>query len=103
VHVYDDVNADGTRDAGDTNAAGITVELLDGSGNPLGPTAVTDSNGNASFIGLTTAGDGAYAFEVAVELPSGDVVTQTTNIRTPNQFASGGTFSATEGFYAPPR
>jgi hypothetical protein len=97
LHVYDDVNANGTQDAGDINAAGITVSLLDGFGNPTGKSTTTDSNGNASFTGLAPG-----SYEVAVINPPGDAATQTTNLNTANLLASGGSASATGGFYAPP-
>jgi len=97
VHVYDDVNANGVQDTGDTNLAGVTVNLLNGSGSPTGRSTTTDSNGNASFTGLAPGN-----YEVSVTTPSGDAVTQTTNIATVNTLASGGSASATEGVYAPP-
>ena len=97
VHVYDDVNADGTQDAGDTNAAGITVDLLTGSGAPTGRSATTNAGGDASFIGLAP-GD----YEIGVSTPVGDAVSQAVNLNTPNTLASGGSANATEGFYAPP-
>ena len=97
VHVYDDANADGTQDSGDSNLAGVMVNLLNGSGNPTGQTATTDANGNASFTGLAPG-----SYEVAVVTPSGDAVTQTVNTNTSNTLASGGTASAVEGVYAPP-
>jgi hypothetical protein len=97
VHVYDDVNADGTQDAGDSNLQGVTVNLLDGSGNPTGKSSSTDSNGNASFTGLAPG-----AYEISVITPSGDVASQSVNLNTPNTLASGGSANATEGLYAPP-
>ncbi len=36
AHVYDDTNADGVQDGSETGLAGVTVNLLDGSGNPTG-------------------------------------------------------------------
>ena len=39
AHVYTDANANGAQDAGDTNLAGVTVNLLNGDGTPTGKTA----------------------------------------------------------------
>jgi Domain of unknown function (DUF4347)/SdrD B-like domain/Bacterial Ig-like domain len=97
VHVYDDVNADGVQDTGDTNLSGVTVNLLNGSGAPTGESSTTDANGNASFTGLAPG-----SYEVAVVTPSGDVVSQASNTQTPNTLSSGGSASATEGVYGPP-
>jgi hypothetical protein len=97
VHVYDDVNADGTQDSGDTNLPGVTVDLLTGSGSPTGKSGTTDSNGNFTFTGLAPG-----AYQVQVVTPSGDAVTQTINTLTSNTLTSGGSTSATEGVYAPP-
>ena len=94
VHVYDDVNADGTQDAGDTNLAGVTVDLLDGAGNPTGQSATTDASGNASFSGLAPG-----TYEIAVVTPAGDVVSQATNVSTPNTLGGGTTANATVGLY----
>ena len=52
AQVYTDANGDGTQDNGETGLAGVTVNLLDGSGNPTGTTGLTDSSGNVSFTGL---------------------------------------------------
>ena len=97
VHVYDDVNADGVQDTGDSNAAGITVDLLTGTGAPTGLSSITDASGNVSFTGLAPG-----SYEVSVNTPVGDAVSQATNLDTANLLASGGSASATEGFYAPP-
>ncbi len=96
THVYTDANADGSQNNGETALAGVTVDLLDGSGNPTGLSAVTDANGNVSFTGLVPG-----SYEVAVETPAGDVVTQHTNVGTPNTLLSGQTANAIEGVYAP--
>lgn len=63
--VWFDTNSNGVQDAGETGISGITVTLLDGSGNPLA-TTVTDANGNYLFSGLAA---GTYA--VRFTLPSG--------------------------------
>lgn len=97
VHVYFDANDDGVSDSGDINLSGVTVNLLDGSGNPTGQTLITDSNGNVSFIGLAPG-----TYQVQVVTPAGDVITQAVNTLTPNTLASGDTANATEGVYAPP-
>ena len=98
VHVYDDLNTDGTQDTGDTNAAGVTVNLLDGAGNPTGKSTTTDSNGNASFTGLAPG-----AYEVNVITSGGAFVSQSVNLNTPNTLSSGGTASATEELLSHPR
>jgi len=96
AHVYTDANGDSSQNGSDTNLAGVTVNLLDGSGNPTGRTAVTDTSGNVSFAGLAPG-----SYEIAVVTPGGDVTTQTTNLQTPTVLASGGSASAVEGVYAP--
>ena len=56
--VFEDLNANGIRDAGDPGEPGVTIELLDGngnaildaSGNPI--TTVTDANGFYEFTDL---------------------------------------------------
>ena len=95
AHVYLDANGDGTQDSGETGLAGVTVNLLDGSGNPLGPTAVTDSNGNVSFSGLAPG-----SYEIGIVAP-GDGVSQATDIGTPVTLTAGQTVTATEGVYVP--
>ena len=97
VHVYDDVNADGVQDTGDSDLPGVTVDLLTGSGAPTGKSETTDANGDVSFTGLAPG-----SYQVQVETPTGDATTQTTNTLTSNTLASGGSASATEGVYAPP-
>jgi hypothetical protein len=97
AHVYLDTNADGTQDGGETGVAGITVNLLDGSGNPTGQSLTTNVSGNVSFTGLA---NGTY--EIGVVTPSGDVVTQSVNLNTPDSLSAGETANATEGYYVPP-
>ncbi len=58
--VWDDLDADGIQDAGEPGLAGVTVNLLDGAGNPLAAT-VTDGSGAYGFTGLTP---GDYIVEV---------------------------------------
>ncbi|EIJ43114.1 putative collagen-binding protein, partial [Beggiatoa alba B18LD] len=53
--VWRDVNANGIQDAGEQGIAGLTVNLLDNSGNLI-KSAVTDTNGNYHFYNLI-AGD----------------------------------------------
>jgi serine-aspartate repeat-containing protein C/D/E len=53
--VFCDDNNNDVEDAGDTGVSGVTVELLDGNGNP-----VLDSNGDA--VTTTTAANGDYSF-----------------------------------------
>ncbi len=58
--IYFDANGDGIPQAGEYGLAGVTVALLDGSGNVLA-TTVTDANGNYFFSGLP---DGNYQVQV---------------------------------------
>ncbi|MFA9396882.1 MAG: SdrD B-like domain-containing protein [Clostridiaceae bacterium] len=53
--VWEDVNANGVQDSGESGISGVTIDLLDGSGN-----AVKDVDGNA--ITTTTNSNGFYAF-----------------------------------------
>ena len=95
AHVYYDTNKDGAQSAGETNMAGVTVQLLNGLGAPTGKSAVTDSSGNVSFTSLTPG-----SYEVAVVTPTGDIVTKAVNVGTPNTLVAGGTASAIEGLVA---
>jgi hypothetical protein len=65
-YVFLDGQADGTYHVGDPGVAGVTVRLLDGSGQPTGQTTITDATGHYSFAGLT-----AGSFEVQVVAPTG--------------------------------
>ena len=96
THVYLDTNGDGTQGVGETNLAGVTVALLNGSGVATGQTAVTDANGNVSFAGLAPG-----SYQVSVTAPNGDIVTQHTNTLTTNTLLSGQTANAIEGVYLP--
>ena len=60
--VFEDLNNNGIRDAGDPGEPGVTIELLDGSGNP-----VLDSSGNP--ITTVTNASGLYEF---ADLAAGD-------------------------------
>lgn len=51
-HVYVDANRNGTFDKGETPLAGVTVTLLDASGNPTSQTRTTDSSGFYEFAKL---------------------------------------------------
>jgi uncharacterized repeat protein (TIGR01451 family) len=64
--VWTDVNANGVQDSGEPGIDGVTVNLLDGSGNPTGQTTTTSSGGAYAFTGLTP---GSYIVEFV--LPSG--------------------------------
>ena len=68
-HVFLDKNGDGVQQGGDTNISGLTVRLLDASGNPTGVTATTDANGAYSFANLNPG----QSYAVKVVPPSGDV------------------------------
>ena len=60
--VFEDLNANGIRDAGDPGEPGVTIELLDGNGN-----AILDAAGNP--ITTVTDANGFYEF---TDLPAGD-------------------------------
>ena len=50
-NVYNDLNANGQIDPGEPKLSGVTITLLDGSGNALA-TTTTDANGHYCFTGL---------------------------------------------------
>jgi len=58
--VWDDLNADGIQDAGESGIAGVTVKLLNGSGTQLA-TYITDASGHYSFSNRIP---GTYMIEV---------------------------------------
>jgi hypothetical protein len=92
AHVYGDTNKDGLQEPGEPNLPGVIVELLDSSGNPTGRTAVTDVNGNVTFTGLPPG-----TYRIGVVTPTGETITQSTNIGTPIVLAAGQTVQAIEG------
>ena len=71
--VYNDLNGDGTLQAGDPGLSGWTVQLLDSS-NTVVATTTTDSSGDYSFTGVIP---GSYT--VAVVAPTGYVPTGPTS------------------------
>ena len=83
------------QDNGELGLAGVTVDLLNGSGAPTGQTAVTDASGAATFMGLAPG-----SYDVAVVTPSGYSVTQEINTQTPVTLTSGEWASAVEGLNA---
>jgi hypothetical protein len=97
AHVYLDTNADGVQDGSEFGLAGVTVNLLNGSGSPTGQVETTNASGNVSFTGLALG-----AYEIAVVTPAGDAVTQATNVNTPDTLTANETANATEGVYSPP-
>jgi hypothetical protein len=64
--VWNDTNANGIQDPGEAGISGVTVRLLDGSGNDLNRTTTTNANGGYSFTGLTP---GSYSVQFVA--PSG--------------------------------
>lgn len=58
-HVYYDRNDDGVFDSAESPIAGVTVELLDASGNGTGVTTTTDENGYYEFRNLEAGTWGA--------------------------------------------
>jgi hypothetical protein len=58
-YVWDDVNHDGTQDSGESGVEGVTVTLLDASGDPV----LSDpADPNSAPITTMTASDGSYSF-----------------------------------------
>ena len=78
--VWNDADGNGIQDAGELGVDGVTVHLLDGSGNP-----VDDPNqaGTQDYV-ITTASDGSYQFtnlvpgdyQVQFDLPTGYIFTR---------------------------
>ncbi|WP_432377511.1 SdrD B-like domain-containing protein [Duganella sp. P38] len=66
--VWEDSNHNGVQDAGEAGIAGVTVNLLDASGNQVG-TTTTDASGNYHF----SVAPGTYS--VAVVAPAGYLAT----------------------------
>lgn len=66
--VFLDSNNNGTFDLAESGVPNVLVELLDGTGTPLGQTATTDANGFYLFTGLV---DGAYQVRLAASNFSG--------------------------------
>jgi protocatechuate 3,4-dioxygenase beta subunit len=60
--VFKDLDNNGKFDGSDTGIAGVLVELLDESGNPIGEPVTTDANGNYTFTNLA---DGKYSVRLA--------------------------------------
>ena len=71
--VYVDLNGDGTLDPNDTLLPGVTIYLLDSSGNQLTSTT-TDANGKYAFNGLTPGVYGVEEIQPAGYLEGGDQV-----------------------------
>ena len=65
--VWDDVDGDGTQDAGEPGIPGVTVVLTgtDGAGNPVSATTTTDANGGYTFPNLVP-GDYKVTFTAPV-------------------------------------
>lgn len=61
-YVWSDADNDGIQDAGEPGIGNVLLELLDGGGNPLGPTTTTDAAGWYLFSGLSA---GNYKVRVA--------------------------------------
>lgn len=64
--VYQDLNQNGVRDAGEAGIAGVTVRLLDANGQPTGMTAITAADGSYCFTELR-----AGTYGVAEDQPNG--------------------------------
>jgi choice-of-anchor A domain-containing protein len=74
--VWLDTNHDGILDNGESGVAGVTVELLNGTGTSVLATTTTNSTGNYQFTNLTPG-----SYEVQFVAPGGDVFT-TQNVPT---------------------
>ena len=72
--VWDDLNGDGVRDAGEPSVDGVTVELLDATGTPTG-------------LSTTTSGGGLYTFTDQVP---GDYKVKFSNLPTDYKFTNTG-------------
>ncbi len=92
--VFNDVNADGTQEAGDTGLAGQTVNLLAADGTTILATTTTGANGTYSF-GAVTPGSDTVQF---VANP-GDMFS--TLASDPVTVVSGGSATVNAGEYAP--
>ena len=68
--VWEDTNGDGTNDAGEPGVAGVSITLRDDLGVAIA-TAVTDADGNYSFIGLLP---GNYTVEIDPATVPGNLV-----------------------------
>jgi len=72
--VFDDVNNDGVRQPTEAGLAGVTIQLVDGLGNPVA-TTVTNSAGGYLFTNLT---QGSYRAQVLMSsLPSRAYISST--------------------------
>jgi len=69
--VWLDSNGDGINDDDENGIDGITVNLLDGSGVPLGQTTTTDEDGLYTFENLVPG-----SYQVEFEIPEGSELTQ---------------------------
>ncbi|MBN8888711.1 MAG: carboxypeptidase regulatory-like domain-containing protein, partial [Rhodospirillales bacterium] len=97
-YVFEDVNANGVQDAGDTGIAGVTVNLLDASGGTVLGTTTTDGVGHYAFTDLAPgsyevafANPGGYSFSpTGAGTPATDSnPDRTTGITTPVTLVSG--------------
>ncbi|MGH1505188.1 MAG: SdrD B-like domain-containing protein, partial [Acidimicrobiales bacterium] len=71
--VFADDNGNGAQDGAEAGIAGVTVELLNGTGTVIASTA-TDGAGNYAFVGL---GAGTYTVRVDTGTLPADTTTQT--------------------------
>ena len=62
--IFEDTDSDGVQDAGEVGIAGVTVDLIDNSGNVVA-TTTTDTNGNYAFPDITD-GVSNNVFTIAV-------------------------------------
>ena len=95
AHVYTDANANGVQDNGDTNLPGMMVSLMDEDGTAFSAPVAADANGNVTFTGLVPG-----KYEVSVVTPTGQAITQETNVLTQITLTSGASVAAIVGLAA---
>jgi uncharacterized repeat protein (TIGR01451 family) len=70
--VYEDLNGNGVRDAGEPGISGVTIQLtgIDTNGAAVNRTAVTNTNGAYSFLGLVASNPAGYTIREVTQ-PAG--------------------------------
>ena len=93
--VFNDANADGVKESGESGASGVTVQLLNGSA--VLATTTTGSNGSYSFSSVAPGAD-----TVKVVAPSGDLISTNNGSATQSVTVTSGSTDnvAATGLYA---